>query len=31
MVDIHDRRPVVLLPEDARDWLDLDLTTSRLR
>ncbi|HTD05664.1 SOS response-associated peptidase [Undibacterium sp.] len=23
MVDIHDRRPVALLPEDARDWLDL--------
>ncbi len=23
MVDIHDRRPVALSPEDARDWLDL--------
>jgi len=23
MVDIHDRRPVSLSPEDARDWLDL--------
>lgn len=25
MVDIHDRRPVVLAPEDARLWLDPDL------
>lgn len=25
MVDIHDRRPVVLPPEDARLWLDPDL------
>ena len=23
MVDIHDRRPVVLKPEDARRWMDL--------
>lgn len=25
MVDIHDRRPVVLAPQDARLWLDADL------
>jgi len=25
MVDVHDRRPVVLAPEDARLWLDPDL------
>ena len=25
MVDIHDRRPVVLSPDDARMWLDPDL------
>jgi putative SOS response-associated peptidase YedK len=25
MVDIHDRRPVVLAPEDARLWMDPDL------
>lgn len=29
MVDIHDRRPVVLSPEHAREWLDPDLTTQR--
>lgn len=23
MVDVHDRRPVVLSPDDARDWMDL--------
>jgi len=26
MVDIHDRRPLVLSPEQARDWLDPDLS-----
>ncbi|MEE4672790.1 SOS response-associated peptidase family protein [Pseudomonas alliivorans] len=26
MVDIHDRRPVVLSAEDARAWLDLEIT-----
>lgn len=25
MVDVHDRRPVVLAPEDAALWLDPDL------
>lgn len=25
MVDIHDRRPVVLAPEHAREWLDTSL------
>ena len=25
MVDIHDRRPVVLKPEDARRWMDLEM------
>jgi putative SOS response-associated peptidase YedK len=29
MVDIHDRRPVVLGPEDAREWLELDLSAER--
>jgi putative SOS response-associated peptidase YedK len=24
MVDIHDRRPVVLEPQDARRWMDLE-------
>lgn len=24
MVDIHDRRPIVLTPDDALEWLDLD-------
>ncbi|WP_122587665.1 SOS response-associated peptidase [Pseudomonas viridiflava] len=28
MVDIHDRRPVVLSPGDARRWLERGLTTS---
>lgn len=31
MVDIHDRRPVVLGPEVAREWLDSDLETGRAR
>lgn len=26
MIDIHDRRPIVLYPEDAREWLDPDLS-----
>lgn len=25
MVDIHDRRPIVLTPENARRWLEQDL------
>jgi putative SOS response-associated peptidase YedK len=29
MVDIHDRRPVVLGPEEAREWLEADLTAER--
>ena len=29
MVDIHDRRPVVLTPEHAREWLDPDLAPER--
>jgi putative SOS response-associated peptidase YedK len=29
MVDIHDRRPVVLSPEDAREWLEPDLPAER--
>lgn len=28
MVDLHDRRPVCLTPEDARAWLDPDLLTN---
>lgn len=29
MVDIHDRRPVVLSPVDAREWLEPDLSAER--
>lgn len=29
MVDIHDRRPVVLSPEHAREWLDQSLERER--
>ncbi|MCO8166198.1 SOS response-associated peptidase family protein [Pseudomonas sp. 21LCFQ02] len=29
MLDIHDRRPVVLDPEDAREWLQEDLPAER--
>ncbi|MCS3467374.1 putative SOS response-associated peptidase YedK [Pseudomonas sp. JUb42] len=29
MVDIHDRRPVVLGPEHAREWLERSLSTER--
>ena len=29
MVDIHDRRPVVLAPDDARLWLDPDLAAEQ--
>lgn len=29
MIDIHDRRPVVLAPELAREWLDLDTPKER--
>ncbi|PBP76931.1 hypothetical protein CCL19_02905 [Pseudomonas syringae] len=29
MVDIHDRRPVVLSPEDAREWLEPSLSAAR--
>lgn len=29
MVDIHDRRPVVLAPELAREWLDLSTPKER--
>ena len=29
MVDIHDRRPVVLGPEEAREWLEPDLPAER--
>lgn len=29
MLDIHDRRPVVLSPKDAREWLQEDLPTER--
>lgn len=29
MVDIHDRRPVVLGPEDAREWLEPGLSAER--
>lgn len=31
MVDIHDRRPVVLNPEHAREWVDPDTPTERAR
>ncbi|GAA6555867.1 hypothetical protein nublan005_21940 [Klebsiella pneumoniae] len=26
LVDIHDRRPLVLAPEDAREWMRQDVT-----
>jgi len=29
MVDIHDRRPLVLSPEHAREWLDQELSPAR--
>lgn len=29
MVDIHDRRPVVLTPEHAREWLDPETPRER--
>lgn len=29
MVDIHDRRPVVLSPEHAREWVDPETTPER--
>ncbi|MBZ6454370.1 SOS response-associated peptidase family protein [Pseudomonas fluorescens group sp.] len=29
MVDIHDRRPLVLTPEHANEWLDPGITPSR--
>jgi len=29
MVDIHDRRPVVLAPEHAREWVESDLDARR--
>ncbi|WP_419735649.1 SOS response-associated peptidase family protein [Pseudomonas sp. COR18] len=29
MVDIHDRRPLVLSPEHAREWIDPDLSPTR--
>lgn len=29
MIDIHDRRPVVLSPADAREWLSQDLSCER--
>ncbi len=31
MIDVHDRRPVVLSPELARDWLSPDLTKDRAK
>ena len=31
MVDIHDRRPVALSPEDAREWADLATPASRAK
>jgi putative SOS response-associated peptidase YedK len=31
MVDIHDRRPLVLDPALAREWLEPDLDTRRAR
>jgi putative SOS response-associated peptidase YedK len=30
MVDVHDRRPVVLRPEDARIWMDLDYSAEQV-
>lgn len=29
MVDIHDRRPVVLAPEQAQEWLETGLSPER--
>lgn len=29
MVDIHDRKPLVLTPEHAREWIDPSLTPGR--
>lgn len=29
MVDIHDRRPLVLTPESAREWIEMDLPAHR--
>lgn len=29
MVDIHDRKPLVLAPEHAREWLDPDTSPER--
>jgi putative SOS response-associated peptidase YedK len=29
LVDVHDRRPVVLAPEDARLWMDQDFSTEQ--
>lgn len=31
MVDIHDRRPVILTPAGARDWLDQDVSEEEAR
>ena len=31
MVDIHDRRPIVLTTEHAREWLDLDTTVDQAK
>jgi putative SOS response-associated peptidase YedK len=29
LVDVHDRRPVVLVPEDARLWMDHDFSAEQ--
>ena len=29
MVDIHDRRPIVLTQDDAKEWLDLSMSTDK--
>ncbi|KPA95351.1 hypothetical protein PF70_04653 [Pseudomonas asplenii] len=31
MLDMHDRRPLVLSPEHAREWVDPDLTRQSRR
>lgn len=31
MVDVHDRRPVALSPEHAREWLDPDTTVDQAK
>ena len=31
MVDIHDRKPLVLAPEHAREWIALDTSPERAR